>query len=151
MARRHGSKGSVEMDPTGGATAVPVAALNNWTLDLARDRADATCYGDLNKVVVQGLPDVSGDLGGIWDEAESTVLFGVALGDVAALLKLIPSTLAPTYLFTGLAYLDAGIEVAHDGAITVSGSFAAAGPWTMEPATPPGVLAGQGAPISAAR
>lgn len=122
------------MDPTGGATAVQVMALNSWSLDMARDRDDATCFGDLNKVYVQGLPDVTGDLGGIWDETESGVLFDVALGDTAALLKLIPSSLAPTYLFTGLAYLDAGIEVAHDGAITVDGSFAAAGPWTMEPA-----------------
>jgi len=124
------------MDPTGGALAVEVASLNSWTLDMARDRADATCFGDTNKVYVQGLPDIKGDIGGIWDEAASQVLFGVALGDVAALLKLIPSTLAPTYLFTGLAYLDAGLEVAHDGAITVKGSFVAAGPWTMEPALP---------------
>jgi len=124
------------MDPTGGALAVEVAPLNSWTLDMARDRADATCFGDTNKVYVQGLPDIKGDIGGIWDEAASQVLFGVALGDVAALLKLIPSTLAPTYLFTGLAYLDAGLEVAHDGAITVKGSFVAAGPWTMEPALP---------------
>jgi hypothetical protein len=124
------------MDPTGGALAVVVASLNKWSLDMARDRADATCFGDTNKVYVQGLPDIKGDLGGIWDEANSQALFEVALGDVAALLKLIPSTLAPTYLFTGLAYLDAGIEVAHDGAITVKGSFVGAGPWTMEPAGP---------------
>src|SRR6476646_5876162 len=122
--RRHGSHGSVEMDPTGGALAVPVAALNSWSLDLKRDRADATCFGDTTKVSVQGLPAVEGKLEGIWDETESGVLFSVALGDTAALLKLIPSDLAPTYLFTGLAYLDAGIEVAHDGAIKVTGSFA---------------------------
>lgn len=143
MARRHGSKGSVEMDPTGGATAVPVASLNSWSLDMSRDRADATCFGDTNKVSVQGLPNYEGDIGGIWDETQSPVLFEVALGDVAALLKLIPSTLAPTFLFTGLAYLDAGIEVNHDGAITVSGSFVAAGPWTMEPPPAPlGALVG---------
>ena len=124
------------MDPTGGALAVAVASLNKWSLDMARDRADATCFGDTNKVYVQGLPDIKGDIGGIWDETESQVLFGVALGDVAALLKLIPSTLAPTYMFTGLAYLDAGIEVAHDGAITVKGTFVGAGPWTMEPPLP---------------
>jgi hypothetical protein len=124
------------MDPTGGALAVPVAALNSWTLDLKRDRADATCFGDTNKQYVQGLPDYTGKLEGVWDETVSTILFEVALGEVAALLKLIPSDLAPTYLFTGLAYLDAGIEVAHDGAIKVSGTFAGAGPWTMEPAGP---------------
>lgn len=121
------------MDPSGGATAVVVASLNSWSLDLSRDRADATCFGDTNKVWLQGLPNIEGEIGGIWNETESVPLFDVALGDIAAFLKLIPSTLAPTYFFSGLAYLDAGIEVAHDGAITVSGSFAAAGPWTMAP------------------
>lgn len=124
------------MDPTGGSTAVEVASLNQWSLDLGRDRADATCFGDPNKVYVQGLPNIEGEIGGIWDEAASQVLFGVALGDVAAFLKLTPSTLAPTYFFSGLAYLDTGIDVSVDGVIEVSGSFAAAGPWTMDPPTP---------------
>ena len=57
----------------------------------------------------------------------------VALGDVPVLLKLLPSTITPTHFFTGLAYLDAGIECAADGAVTISGSFVAAGPWTLEP------------------
>jgi len=124
------------MDPTGGALAVPVAALNQWSLEFKRDRADATCFGDTNKQYVQGLPDITGKIEGIWDETVSGVLFQVALGETAALLKLIPSDLAPTYLFTGLAYIDAGIEVAHDGAIKVTGTYAGAGPWTMEPAGP---------------
>jgi len=137
MARRHGSKGSVEVDDTGiGTTFVPVAALNAWTLDLKRDRADATCFGDTNKVYVQGLPDIAGDIEGVWDEAESRVLFDIALGDVPVFLKLVPSTLAATDFFKGLAYLDSGIEVKADGVITVKGSFAGAGPWTLEPPTP---------------
>ena len=134
MARRHGSKGSVEMDSTGvGTTYAPVAALNEWKLDLKRDRADATCFGDTNKQYVQGLPDIAGDLAGVWDETESPALFDVALGDTAVMLKLIPSTIAPTYFFSGLAYLDASIEVKADGVITIKGSFAGAGPWTMAP------------------
>jgi hypothetical protein len=124
------------MDATGGSTAVVVASVNSWSLDMARERADATCFGDTNRVAVQGLPSVKGDLGGIWNEAESGVLFKAAMGTTAVFLKLVPSTLAPTYFFSGLAYLDAGIEVTHDGAITVSGSYEAAGPWTMDPAGP---------------
>jgi hypothetical protein len=133
MARRHGSKGEVMMDPAGGSATVIVAALNSWTLDLKRDRADATCFGDTNKQYVQGLPDIKGDITGIWDEAVSQILFEQALGEIAAMLKLIPSSVAPTYFFTGLAYIDAAIEVKHDGAITIKGSFAGAGPWTMAP------------------
>jgi hypothetical protein len=133
MARQHGSHGQVLMDPTGGSTTVAIASLNSWSLDLTRARADATCFGDTNLVWLQGLPSYEGEIGGIWDEAASPVLFEVALGSTAAMLKLIPSTLTPTYFFTGLAYMDASLEVAHDGAITITGSFAAAGSWTMEP------------------
>ena len=134
MARRHGSQGEVQMDPTGGATTVTVASLNKWSIDFDRDKEDVTCFGDTNKVYVLGLPDVQGDIEGVWDETTSPEFIRVALGDVPVLLKLIPSTLAPTYLFTGLAYLSTSIECAADGAVTLSGSFVAAGPWTMEPA-----------------
>jgi hypothetical protein len=110
-----------------------VASLNNWSLDLTRDRADVTCFGDTNKVSVQGLPTYEGELAGIWDPTTTPDLFHAAMGDVAVMLELVPSALDPTHLFKGLAYLDAGIEVAADGAITISGSFAAAGPWALEP------------------
>jgi hypothetical protein len=124
------------MDPAGGTAYTPVAALNQWKLDLKRDRADATCFGDTNKVYVIGLPDMSGDLAGIWDETESPALFTVALGEDPVMLKLVPSTVAPTHFFSGLAYLDTSIEVKADGVITIKGTFAAAGPWTMDPAGP---------------
>lgn len=123
----------VEMDPTGGNTAVVVAALNTWSLDLKRDRADATCFGDTNKVWLQGLPDYAGKLDGIWDETASAVLFTAALGSTPVFLKLIPSSLAPTAMFSGPAFIDMGITVAHDGAIKIAGSFAGSGPWTMAP------------------
>ena len=124
------------MDPTGGATPTAVATLNTWSLDLKRDRADATCFGDTVKQSVQGLPGIEGKLEGIWDETTSPVLFKASLGEIAVLLKLVPSDLAPTFFFTGLAYLDTSIEVAHDGAIKTAGTFAGAGPWTMDPAVP---------------
>lgn len=133
MARRHGSKGQIKMDPTGGATTAAVASMNSWTLDLERDKEDVTCFGDTNKQYVLGLPNVEGELAGVWDETTSPDLFRVALGDVAVMLELYPSTLTPTHMFKGLAYLSAGIECAADGAVTINGSFVAAGPWTLEP------------------
>ena len=137
MARRHGSKGQVMMDPTGGSTAVAVGDLNEWTLDLARDKEDVTCFGDTNKQYVLGLPDIQGEINGVWNDESSPDFLRVALGDVPVLLKLLPSTITPTHFFTGLAYLDAGIECAADGAVTISGSFVAAGPWTLEPPAVP--------------
>ena len=132
--RHHGSKGQVKMDPTGGATATAVGALNSWSLDMDRDKEDDTCFGDTTKQYVLGLPDVSGEIGGVWDESVSPAFLRVALGDVPVLLELVPSTLNPTHFFTGLAYLSASIECAADGAVTISGKFVVAGDWTLEPA-----------------
>jgi hypothetical protein len=131
--RRHGSKGSVECDPAGGALAVPVASLNKWSLSMKREKTDITCFLDPNRIWAMGLMDVSGALSGMWDKADRT-LFKVASGSVAAFLKLTPSTLDPTYLFSGLAYMDASIDVAVDGAVTIAGDYVAAGPWTIAPA-----------------
>lgn len=132
MPRYHGSKGLVKMDPTGGATLVTVASLNAWTLDQARDKVDVTAFGDTNKQYVQGLPDVKGTLGGFFDTADVT-LFEVAAGDIAAALELTPSTIAPTFKWSGNAFLDASINVSATGAVTISSSFVGAGPWVMAP------------------
>ena len=130
--RIHGSKGSVMVDPTGGALAVAVASLNEWTLDMSRDTVDVTAFQDENKVYVLGLKDIQGTIGG-WYDSSDLALFEVSEGDVAALLKLVPTTLEPTFFWSGLAYLDASINVSATGAVSVSSKFVAAGPWTREP------------------
>lgn len=136
--RIHGSKGDVMLDPAGGtgAAAVRVGSLNAWTLEATRDRVDVTAFQDVNRQFVQGLASITGTLGGFWNSAESGDLFDVAMGDTPAYLKLIPSTLEPTFLWKGLAYLDASINVSATGAVTISSSWAAAGPWEREPVTP---------------
>lgn len=130
--RYHGSKGQVKMDPTGvgGVTAVIVGSLNNWTLDMSRDKADVTAFQDTNKRSVVGLPAYKGSLGGFFDD-EDVSIFEVALGDTPAFLELYPSTLAPTFHFDGLAYVDANISVTANGSVNVTGTFEAAGNWTF--------------------
>lgn len=131
--RRHGSKGQVKMDPTGGATTVVVADLNAWTLNQARDTVDVTAFQDTNKQYVVGLPDVKGTVGGWWNSATSPVLFDAAAADIPVMLELVPSTIDPTFLFKGLAYLDAAINVSATGAVSISGNFVGAGPWSQLP------------------
>lgn len=122
------------MDPTGGAVPVLIASLNEWSLDMAKDRVDVTCFGDTNKQKVTGLPDYSGTFGGFWDSATTpTAVFDVILGTVTPMLTLIPSSLEPTFLFSGLANLDGSIAVSATGAVTIKGKWDAAGPWTMAP------------------
>ena len=133
MPRMYGSKGSVELATDDVAPGVVVGSLNKWTVSFARDKADVTAFGDANKTYVVGLPDIKGTLGGWWDSAE-TALFDVALGDVPGFLTLIPSTLEPTFLWKGPAWIDAAIDVPATGPVAVSGNFVASGPWTREPA-----------------
>jgi hypothetical protein len=134
MARIHGSHGSIKIDPTGGVTAVAVASVNKWDLDLSKDLVDVTCFGDTNKQSVMGLANYAGTLEGCWDSTTTpTQIFDVVFGTAACTLHLIPSTVEPTFFFSGLAYLDGAIECDAKGAVTWSGKFAAAGPWTMAP------------------
>jgi len=137
--RRHGYKGSISMDDTGATppgTYTPVASMKQWTIDFTRDRQDTTCFLDPNKTYVQGLADIKGTLAGLWEAAASRPLLDVMMGDAAVGLKLVPSELDATAFFSGLAYLDGSMDVAVDGAITIAGSWAAAGPWTLDPVVP---------------
>ena len=131
--RLHGKSGAVKMDPTGvgGATAVVVASLNKWDLDLAKDHVKVTCFGDLNQVYVDGLPDVKGSYAGMYDPADGLVIFDVIGGTVAPYLEMIPDIATPDVAFTGRGLMDGKISVDANGAITIGGTFVANGPWVM--------------------
>src|SRR5262245_55413364 len=129
MSRIHGKHGEVQMDPTGGATAVAVADLNAWTLDMATDRVEVTAFGDTNKTRVAGLADFSGTIGGWWNSASTPAYFDAVLAGTPVTLKLVPNKLEPTYLFSGLANVDGSINVSATGAVSMSGKWDAAGNW----------------------
>ncbi|HEY6360535.1 MAG TPA: hypothetical protein VIX63_05495 [Vicinamibacterales bacterium] len=134
MARIHGSKGQFKMDPAGGTSPVPVADLNAWTLDRTRDTVDVTAFQDNVKQYVLGLPDCKGTFGGWYSSVSSPALFTAALSNTPVTLELVPDSTAPTYHWTGPAYLDCSMEVTSSGAVTVTGNFVGAGVWTWEPA-----------------
>ena len=133
MARRHGKNGDVMMDPTGASTYVTIASLNNWSLDAEADPVNVTCFGNTNLVYVLGLPNYQGSIAGVWDAADVSI-FDAAFAGTPVSLKLVPSTLDATAFFSGLGYINAGIECPADGAVTISGTWVAAGNWTMAPA-----------------
>jgi hypothetical protein len=109
--------------------------LNAWTLDMTRDKVDVTAFLDTNKQYVVGLPDTKGTFGGWWDEATTPDdIFAAAGAETPVGLKLIPSLITPTHFASGLAYLDASIDVKADGAVAISGEWVAAGPWQWDPA-----------------
>jgi hypothetical protein len=131
MARYHGKTGKVSM----GTPAVPVLSLNKWTLNAATDKADVTAFGDVNKVYVQGLPDLKGQVAGWFDDQESA-LFDAADATAPVDLELMPVAGVATIKWAGPAWLDASIDVPANGPISVSGDFVAAGAWTRT-FTPP--------------
>src|SRR5580765_4448373 len=135
--RLHGKGGQVKMDPagTGGVAAVPVASLNKWDLDMSKDHVKVTCFGDTNQVYVDGLPDVKGSYGGMYDPADGLVIFDVVGGSVAPYLEMIPDFATPDVMWAGRGLMDGKISVDANGAITIGGTFVANGPWTMPSAT----------------
>jgi hypothetical protein len=121
-------------DPAGvvPGTPVEIVSLNNFKLSLKTDKIDVTCFGDLNKVYVPGMKDISGSVSGFWN-SEDVTLVEAADAETPGLLKLVPNSTEPTFFWSGLAYMDADIDTSVDGAPALSGTFMAAGPWTREP------------------
>lgn len=131
MAILSGRLGTIKYDPAG-TTPVALIAVNSWKLSLKTGKQDVTCFGDVNKVYVPGLPDISGSIGGFWDST-NVVLFAATRATTPGLLELSPNSSEPTFKFSGKAYLDADLDCSVDSAPKVSGTFMAAGPWTEAP------------------
>lgn len=128
MAKYPGRKGRVMMSTSGSGTAVTITGLNAWTLNKTTDRIEVTSFGDANKTYVQGLPDLQGTFSGFWDDSDSTLFTGASSSD-GVRLYLYPSTDSLTKYHYGPAWVDATMSVEVNGAVTISGSFAANGSW----------------------
>src|SRR4029450_2638165 len=136
MARISGRNGEVKWDPTGvgGATAVSVISLNNFKVSMKTPRVDVTCFLDTNAVFVPGLPTLDGSLSGLYDSAGRAVSESTQ-SPAPGWLALIPDNTDPTapapLKWSGLAYLDAEVDTSVNDAAKLTGTFSAAGPWTI--------------------
>ncbi len=130
MARYHGKRGRLYASVSGTTTAVPVASLSNWTLDMKADRVDVTSFEDTNKTTVLGFPDISGTFAGNWDDTETTLMTARSSAD-GTRLYLYPSLDAPSKVASGAAWVDVSITDGVDGKVAVSGTFSARGSWTV--------------------
>ena len=128
MALYHGKSGRVYLATSGSGTAVPVLSLRSWSLDYSTDKVETTAFGDANKTYVQGLPDVSVDFEGFYNDTDSTVYTASRSTD-GSKAYLYVSTNANTKYLYGPCWVDFSIEDAVDGAVTISGSLAANGSW----------------------
>jgi hypothetical protein len=100
------------------AAAEPIAFLNTWSLDQSVDNIDVTSFGDTTKTYVAGMPDATGSFGWFYDTA-------TAQDGLARRFYLYPDITDGDYFF-GTALFDFSVTAATDGAVTVSGNWAAA-------------------------
>ena len=130
MAKYHGRDGVIYLAATGTGTATTVLGLTGWSLDLARDTVEVTEFGDTNKTYVVGLKDLTGDFDGFWNDAETKLFSGTDSAD-GCKMYLYPTRSAPTKYACGVAWLDMSIETGTGDAVSINGSFSAAGAWTI--------------------
>lgn len=130
MARYAAKKGLIYLATTGSGAASPLTAAGMWSLNRQTDKIDVTAFLDANKVYVQGLPDVKGDLEAFWDDTD-TALFTAAASTAAVRMYLYPSQDALSKYAYGLAWLDASIDCSVAGAVKIKSSFVAGGSWSQ--------------------
>jgi hypothetical protein len=106
------------------AAAEPIAFLNTWSLDQSVDNIDVTSFGDTTKTYVAGMPDATGSFGGFYDTATAQ-LYTAAQDGLARRFYLYPDISDGDYYF-GTALFDFSVTASTDGAVTISGNWAAA-------------------------
>lgn len=129
MAIQTGRYGTVKLDsvPASPTSPVAIASVNGWKLSLKTSYDDVTCFGDTNLVYIPGLRDISGTLTGFWNSSELKLIEASA-ATTPGYLELAPNSNEPSFIFAGLAYIDADIDCTLK-APKISGTFKAAGPW----------------------
>lgn len=115
---------------SGTTTAIPVASLTDWSLNLTTSRTEVTSFGDTNKTYIQGLPDVAGTFAGFWNDTDSTLRTAASSAD-GSKLYLYTSTDAASRYASGPSWVDVSFTGSVGDAVKLSGSFAANGVWTI--------------------
>lgn len=126
MARIAGRRGRLYVGlASDTAAAEPVTFLNRWALDSATSKYDVTAFGDTTMTYVAGLPDAKGTFAGFYDDA-SGQLYTASTDGLARKTYLYPDTNSTGKYWFGTAFFDFSVETPVDGAVSISGSFAAA-------------------------
>lgn len=128
MARYSGKNAVVYMSTTASGTAVAVASLSKWSINMDVDTIEVTAFGDTNKTYVVGIKDLKGSVEGFFDDT-SDALYDAVNGQEAVKMYLYPSSTATTKYWYGTAFPSFNIEVGVGDAITISGDFVAASAW----------------------
>jgi hypothetical protein len=127
MARVGGRFGRLYLGTTTAALASAVPFIGSWSLGAATDKIDVTAMGDANKIVVPGLPDASGELGGFFDDSSNT-LYAAAIDGLDRAFYLYATSNNTANYWYGRIFVDASFSASVDGAVEMTGTWAASGP-----------------------
>lgn len=136
MAILSGRDGLVKWDPTGvgGVSAVALVSIKSFVISLSTEKLNVTCFQDTNRVYLPGMREASGSMTGYYNSDDFSLIEATALTS-PGWLELIPHSNDPSaatpHKFSGLAYMDAEIDTDVEGAPALSGTWMAAGPWTL--------------------
>lgn len=124
----HGKNGAIYVDgPKGSGT--KVSNKTAWSLNLSRDRVDATVFGDTNKTSLVGLRDISFTFAGLLDVSGDLLLTATTEEDKPVYLYADDGA-SPVLVGSGRAFIDAVVDASNTDAVKISGNGYAQGPWT---------------------
>ena len=125
MARMSAQKGALYVAIASGGSAERIAFLTQWSMSFATGRTDVTSFDDFNNVYIAGKPDASGTFQGWYDNATAQT-YTAAVDGVARKFYLYPDRDVNTQYWFGTGLFDFEVAGQYDGAVSISGSFAAA-------------------------
>lgn len=124
MARLSGQKGALYVAIASGGTAERIAFLTQWAINFATDKTEVTSFDDANKIYISGKPDSSGTFQG-WYDAATAQTYTAAVDGVARKFYLYPDRDVAQYWY-GTGLFDFNVTGQQDGAVAITGGFAAA-------------------------
>jgi hypothetical protein len=127
MARLSAQKGALYVAIASGGTAERIAFLTQWSMSFATGRTDVTSFDDPNMTYISGKPDASGSFSGWYDNATAQT-YTAAIDGVARKFYLYPDREVASQYWFGTGLFDFEVSGQHDGAVAISGSYAAASP-----------------------
>lgn len=124
--RFHGRNARLYAAIASGGTATPVVFLSKIDMQNTTDKADATAFGDTNKVQLAGLPNDQGSYSGFQDIAGAD-FYTAARDGVARKFYLYPDVQnAPGTYWFGTAFFDIAFSWDVAAASATSGNWTAA-------------------------
>lgn len=118
----HGKNGAIYIN------GIKVANKSEWMLSMNREYADVTTFRDKNKVNAAGLMDINGTFSGLLDmNAEALIIQNDGAPHVVAVYPVDGGVAVGI----GPAYVDCSVTATSTDAVRITGSFRAAGDWTV--------------------